>query len=192
MICLLMSQIVVAENAKSILEKAEAHFRSAGNVKIGFQLKVNDRSTTGFINIADKRFFCDMAGTTVWFDGTTMWHYVKSNEEVNVTTPSEKEVARMNPYSFLSLYKKGYECKMGKSTNDSYEVIMTGGKDAAYSSITVLLSKKTYEPKRIKTVTKKNTLDITINSFLTNQKFGQETFRFNPKEFPKVEVVDLR
>lgn len=188
----LVSQFAVAENAKDVLDKAAARFKAAGNVKIGFQMNANGNSTTGYIDVADSKFFCDMAGVSVWFDGSTMWHYVKANEEVNVTTPSEKDVARMNPYSFLTLYKKGYTCKKGKDASGYYEVLLTGDQSATYQSITVRLKKGSYEPVYVKTVAKKMTTEITVNSYLTNQKFPAEEFRFNPKEFPKVEVVDLR
>ena len=189
---LLASQFVMAENAKSLLDKAATQFKSAGSVKVGFQLTVDGKTTTGYIDITDNKYFCDMAGVSVWFDGKTMWHYVKANEEVNVTTPSEKEIARMNPYSFLSIYKKGYVCKMGKSSPMYHEIVLTGDKNASYKSILVRLNKKTFEPLYVKTTTRKYTTEITVNSYLTHQAFPAETFRFNPKEFPKVEIVDLR
>ena len=187
-----VAQLAIAENAKTILDKASARFREAGNVKIGFQLTTGGNTTTGYINVAEKKFFCDMDGFCVWFDGTTMWHYVKANEEVNISTPSARNLERMNPYFFLSMYKNGYTCKMGKSTKDYYEVIMKGNSKTAFSSVTVRLSRKDYSPLYTKTVTKKTTMEITVNSFLPGQKFEASSFRFNPKEFPQVEVIDLR
>ena len=189
---LLVAQLTMAENAKAILDKASSRFKAAGDVKIGFQLTTGGNTSTGYINIAGKKYFCDMGGFCVWFDGTTMWHYVKSNEEVNVSTPSARNVERMNPYFFLSMYKNGYTCKMGKTTNTSYEVILSGNTKTAFSSVTVRLNKKDYSPLYIRTVTKKTTMEITVNSFLTDQKFEASSFRFNPKEFPKAEVIDLR
>jgi len=182
----------MADKATTILDKASANFKSAGNVRIGFSMDVDGRSTTGYINVSGKKFFCDLAGACVWFDGTTMWHMIKSNEEVNVTTPSAKQVERMNPYSFLTIYKKGYKCKMGKSTNKYYEVVLTGKGNTTYNSIVVRFDKISYEPLYTKMVTKKNTMEITVNSYLTHQNFDAVSFRFNPKEFPKVEIVDLR
>lgn len=186
------AQLTMAENAKAILDKASAHFKEAGDVKIGFQLTTGGNTSTGYINVAGKRFFCDMGGFSVWFDGTTMWHYVKANEEVNVSTPSARNLERMNPYFFLSMYKNGYTCKMGKSTKEYYEVIMRGSSKTAFTSVTVRLSRKDYSPLYTKTVTKKTTMEITVNSFLPGQQFEASSFRFNPKEFPKVEVIDLR
>ncbi len=189
---LFVAQLTMAENAKAILDKASARFKAAGDVKIGFQLTTSGNTTTGYINVAEKKFFCDMGGFCIWFDGTTMWHYVKATEEVNVSTPSARNVERMNPYFFLSMYKNGYTCKMGKSTKIYYEVIMSGNSKTAFTSVTVRLSRKDYSPLYTKTVTKKTTMEINVNSFLPDQKFEASTFRFNPKEFPQAEVIDLR
>lgn len=191
-ILLFVTHMVFADNAKAILDKASAQFKAAGDVKIGFQITANNQNTTGYINIAANKFYCDMAGVDVWFDGTTMWHYIKADGEVSVTTPSSKNLAKMNPYFFLTIYKKGYKCKMGKSTKEYYEVVMTGGKDTDFSSITVRLNRKNYNPIYSKTVSKKNTIEITVNSFLPHQSFDASSFRFNPREFPGVEVIDLR
>ncbi len=191
-LCLLVAQLTMAENAKAVLDKASARFMEAGNVKIGFQITTGGNTSTGYINIAEKKFFCDMGGICVWFDGTTMWNYVKATEEVNISTPSPRNVERMNPYFFLSMYKNGYTCKMGKSTKTYYEVIMNGNSKTAFSTVTVRISKKDYSPLYTKTVTKKNTMEITVNSYLPNQKFDAASFRFNPKEFPNAEVIDLR
>ena len=100
---LLLPQLLLAEGATAILDKAAARFKAAGDVKIGFQVSTEAGSTTGYIDIAGNKFHCDMGGTRVWFDGTTLWNYVKANEEVNVTTPSEAETARLNPYSFITM-----------------------------------------------------------------------------------------
>ena len=189
---LLLPQLLLAEGATAILDKAAARFKAAGDVKIGFQVSTEAGSTTGYIDIAGNKFHCDMGGTRVWFDGTTLWNYVKANEEVNVTTPSEAETARLNPYSFITMYKKGYSCKNGKSTKAYHEVIMTGSKNTAYKSVVVRLDKKNYQPLYVKTTTAKHTTEVTVNSYLTNQKFPATRFSFSKKEFPKAEVVDLR
>jgi len=192
LILMFATQLTFAEKATDILDKAAAKFRAAGDVKIGFQASTDNGSTMGFIDIAGNKFHCDMAGTIVWFDGKTMWHYVKSNEEVNVTTPTVAQAAKLNPYSFISLYKKGYICKMGKSTNAYHEIILTGKKGSAYQTIVVHLEKSSYKPLYVKTETQKVVTEITVNSYLTKQNFSADTFTFNKKDFPKAEVVDLR
>ena len=187
-----VTQLTFAGDATSVLDKAAARFKAAGDVKIGFQASTENGSTMGYIDIAGNKFHCDMAGTIVWFDGKTMWHYVKSNEEVNITAPTAAQAAKLNPYSFISLYKKGYNCKMGKSTSAYYEVILKGKNGSAYQTIVVHLEKSSYKPLYVRTETKKVVTEITVNSYLTQQKFSADTFTFSKKDFPKAEVVDLR
>ena len=182
---------VKAQDAKKILDKSAAAFTKAGNVKIGFSANVNGNNAGGTICISGNKFQLNTGDLIIWFDGKSMWNYVVVNDEVNVSHPSAKEVARMNPYSFLTLYKKGYDCSMGKSSSTEYEVILKGQKGSAYNRITVRMSKKSYQPTYIKTEAK-STMEIKVNSFASKQNFPASTFTFDKKKYPKVEVIDLR
>ena len=182
---------VKAQDAKKILDKAATAFTKAGNVKIGFSANVNGNNAGGTICISGNKFQLNTGDLIIWFDGKSMWNYVVVNDEVNVSHPSAKEVARMNPYSFLTLYKKGYDCSMGKSSSTEYEVILKGQKGSAYNRITVRMSKKSYQPTYIKTEAK-STMEIKVNSFASKQNFPASTFTFDKKKYPKVEVIDLR
>ena len=123
---LLVAVLLHAQNATSVLDKSAATLRTAGNVKIGFTLEVDGGASAGYIKLQRQKFVVNVGGSITWFDGKTMWTYVKANDEVNVTTPSADAVAKMNPYAFLSFYKKGYTVKMGKGTAKEHEVLLTG------------------------------------------------------------------
>lgn len=194
LVVLMMSALVAnaADNATKILDKTAAAYKSSGGVNIGFQMDIDGQVTTGKIKLSGNKFCCSTSGNVAWFDGKTMWHYVHDNEEVNVTNPSEKDLARMNPYSFLSMYKKGYTNTVKKTTDKEYQIEMKGNKGSGYRSIEVHLNKSSYQPTYIKMVNSKHTVIITINSYLKNQKFSATDFTFNKKEYPGAEVVDLR
>lgn len=190
---LLLSVSSFAQNADKILDKTSATLKAAGNVKIGYTLKAEGESSVGYIKIQGQKFVINMGGSITWFDGKNMWLYVKENEEVNVTTPSASQVAKMNPYAFLTFYKKGYKAKMGKSTSSDYEVILTGNEGSAYSEVVLRTNKKTYVPSSIKMTSAKGFVtEIDCNSFLPNQKYDASTFKFNKSKFPNAEVIDLR
>lgn len=190
---LIVANAAFAQDATKILDKTSAAIKSAGNVKIGFTLTADGNSGTGYIKLQGQKFVVNMAGGITWFDGTTMWNYVKKNEEVNVTTPSATEVAKMNPYSFISFYKKGYTAKMGNSTSKEYEILLTGQANSPYSKVTLRVNKSSYEPTYIHTTSAKgNVTEIHCNSFLKKQKYNDSTFRFNKSNYPDAEVVDLR
>lgn len=190
---LVAAMVVCAQNATQLLDKSAATLRAAGNVKIGFTLEAEGGASTGYIKLQKQKFVINMGGSITWFDGKTMWTYVKSNEEVNVTTPSTDAVAKMNPYAFLSFYKKGYTAKMGKSTTKEHEVVLTGKQGSPFKKVVVRINKSTRYPSVITmTSSKGDVTTIRCNSFLKNQKYTTATFQFNKKNYPNVEVIDLR
>ena len=181
-----------ADNETKILDKTAETYKKAGDVKIGFTIDVSGQSSAGVIKLSGQKFCCTTGGNVAWFDGKTMWSYVKANEEVNVSNPSEKEITRLNPYAFLNIYKKGYKAKVSKTTDKEYYITLTGKKGSAYKSIDIHLDKVSYQPSYVKMVTAKRTLTIKVNSYLKNQKFASSDFTFSKKEYPKAEIVDLR
>lgn len=190
---LLVAVLLHAQNATSVLDKSAATLRAAGNVKIGFTLEVDGGASAGYIKLQRQKFVVNVGGSITWFDGKTMWTYVKANEEVNVTNPSADAVAKMNPYAFLSFYKKGYTVKMGKGTDKEHEVLLTGKSGSPYTNVVVRINKSTQYPTFIKMTSSKGAVTtIRCNSFLKNQKYKDSTFQFNKKNYPDAEIVDLR
>ena len=193
LISLFVALMAEAQEATKILDKSAATLRAAGNVKIAFTLEVDGGASTGYIKLQRQKFVINMGGTITWFDGKTMWTYVKANDEVNVTTPSSDAVAKMNPYAFLSFYKKGYTAKMGKGTAKEDEVILTGKAGSPFKKVVVRINKSTKYPTVITMTTPKDAVTtIRCNSFQKNQKYKDSTFQFNKKNYPNAEVVDLR
>ena len=190
---LLVAVLLHAQNATSVLDKSAATLRAAGNVKIGFTLELDGGASAGYIKLQRQKFVVNVGGSITWFDGKTMWTYVKANEEVNVTNPSADAVAKMNPYAFLSFYKKGYTVKMGKGTAEEHEVLLTGKSGSPYTNVVVRINKSTQYPTFIKMTSSKGAVTtIRCNSFLKNQKYKDSTFQFNKKNYPDAEIVDLR
>lgn len=193
LMCLFFGLMAEAQDATKILDNSAATLRAAGNVKIGFTMEVDGGASTGYIKLQRQKFVINMGGTITWFDGKTMWTYVKANDEVNVTTPSADAVAKMNPYAFLSFYKKGYTAKMGKSTTKEHEVVLTGKSGSPFKKVVVRINKSTRYPSVITMTSSKDAVTtIRCNSFLKNQKYTDPTFQFNKKNYPNAEVVDLR
>lgn len=190
---LVLVVVAYAQNANQLLDSSAATLRAAGNVKIGFTMELEGGSSTGYIKLQRQKFVINMGGSITWFDGKTMWTYVQANDEVNVTTPSADAVAKMNPYAFLSFYKKGYAVQMGKSTAKEYEVILTGKQGSPYKKVVVRINKSTRYPSVITMTSSKDAVTtIRCNSFLKNQKYKESTFQFNKKNYPNAEIVDLR
>ncbi|MEE0520046.1 MAG: LolA-like putative outer membrane lipoprotein chaperone [Bacteroidaceae bacterium] len=182
-----------AQSASNILDTSASALKSAGNTRIDFTADVNGASGKGYIKIQGQKFVLNLGDMITWFNGKTMWNYVRKNEEVTVTEPSPSEIAKINPYSFLHFYKKGYKATMGKSTSRDHEVILQSEGNAQYKKVILHINRKTNYPSSISMTTSGGQqVTIRCTEVKSNQKFTASTFQFNQKKYPDAEVVDLR
>jgi len=186
---------VHAQSATSILDKAAATFRKAGGVKIGYTYQMNGQGGAGDIQLKGNKFVNHMDGQKLWFNGKTLWTYIPDNQEVNVTTPTQKELAKMNPYAFISLYKKGYKATLGGNGTKKYYVIQLTATNTkrSPSRITVHVSRSDYRLLYAKlTLSSGDTLTVSVTSYKDRQQWADSHFAFPSKSYPDVEVIDLR
>ena len=187
----LMSAGSFAQSAKSVLDKAASHITVKDGVKANFKMTGSMGNTSGTILIKGRKFQATTPVATVWFDGKTQWTYVKKNDEVNVTTPTEAQLQAINPYNFINLYKNGYTATLNKSGKDFIVHLTASSKDKKIREMFISVNKSSYHPTQVKLLqgTKWTIFDITD---LKKQNIPDTQFRFNAKDFPQSEVIDLR
>ena len=180
-----------AQSAKTVLDKAAASITAQTGVKANFKMTAANGSTSGSIAIKGKKFHATTPQATVWFDGKTQWTYMKNNDEVNVSNPSEAQLQAINPYNFINLYKKGYAYTMNTAGN-SYVVHLTANsKERKIKELFITVNKKSYQPTQVKILQGKKWTTFDISN-IQKQKLSDGLFRFNSKDFPKAEIIDLR
>jgi outer membrane lipoprotein-sorting protein len=180
----------VAQNAKTILDKTAAAVSSKSGAKASFTIKGSSFNTSGTFAMKGKKFHASTPQATIWYDGTTQWTYMKKNDEVNISRPSDSQQQAINPYSFIYLYKDGYSytaTKQGKN----YEVHLKATKKKSIDEMYIVVNQKTYIPSQIRYHQGKGWTTIDITKF-TSASLSDATFRFNSKDFPSAEVIDLR
>ncbi len=189
-----LAQTSAKELTTDILDKAASQLKKEGGVTIGFTIQNANGSDNGTLDMLGKKFHSVMDGLETWYDGKNMWSYVPANEEVNLTKPKASELAKVNPYYFLDIYKKGYKLTKGNNTNSYYEVLMNSiNPKSSISKAVVRIDRQTYHIKYIKVTNAKNVwLEINVTSYRKGQKFPAGTFAFSKSKHPKADVIDLR
>lgn len=189
----LLALAMQAQTAMQVLDKTAAEFRNTPSVNIDFEIGINGDTDTGSIVLQGNKFCTKTHDMTMWFDGKTMWTYVHANEEVNITEPTSTQLARINPYSFLNMYKQGYDVAFGGNTSSYYEVVLTAteAKTSIQKAI-IRISKSTNSPTYVMMGSKKSDLEINVLSYKKGVKQADSVFKFDKKKYPKVDVVDLR
>ncbi|MBR4482278.1 MAG: outer-membrane lipoprotein carrier protein LolA [Prevotella sp.] len=187
----LLSTATYAQTATSILDKAAATVTMKEGVKADFKMSGSMGSTSGTIVIKGKKFHATTREASVWFDGKTQWTYMKDNDEVNVSTPNESQLQAINPYNFINLYKKGYKATLNSSGNSHVVHLTASSADRKIKELFITVDKKTYHPTQVKLLQGKKWTIFDITN-LKKQATADAEFRFNAKDFPHAEIIDLR
>ena len=180
-----------AQSAKSVLDKAAATITTQQGVRANFKMTTTTGSTSGTIAIKGKKFYATTPQATVWFDGKTQWTYVKNNDEVNVSNPTEAQLQAINPYNFINLYKQGYAYTMNTAGVDYVVHLTATGSQRKIKELFISIDKKNYQPKQVKMLQGKKWTTFDISN-IKKGKMADSQFRFNSKDFPKAEIIDLR
>ena len=188
---MLMSVATYGQTAKSVLDKAAATVSAKEGIRANFRMSGTHGHTKGSIAVKGRKFYATTPQATVWFDGKTQWTYMKNNDEVNVSNPTESQLQAINPYNFINLYKRGYNYTINTAGKDYVVHLLANSGERKIKELFVTVDKKNYQPKQVKMLQGKKwtTFDITN---IKKEKLADGQFRFNSKDFPKAEIIDLR
>lgn len=190
-----------AQTAMKVLDATASKIKSSGDVKVNFTATSyngtsEEGSISGIMCLQGKKLTLSTPEMKTWYDGKTQWSMIQGSGEVNMTHPTEKEMAAMNPYTFINLYKRGYKMSMKETTlrgQSVYEVHMIARYAGSMAQeIYVDVNKNTYTPLCIRIRQDDNWNRITIHSLQGGQKFDKDFFTFPKSEYNDVEIIDLR
>lgn len=188
---MLLSVATYAQTAKSVLDKAAATVTVKEGVKANFKMTVSNGTTSGTLLLKGRKFHATTPVATIWFDGKTQWTYLKNNDEVNVSNPTEAQLQAINPYNFINLYKKGYNATLNKSGKDYIVHLTATDKSKKIQELFVSVNKTNYHPTQVKLLQGKKWTVFDISD-LKRQNIPDSLFQFNSKDFPNAEIIDLR
>jgi len=184
--------VLSAQTAKEVLDKCAATVSAKGGVQADFSMtSAQFSNVSGSISVKGRMFSAKTNAAAMWFDGKTLWTYMAKNDEVNVTNPSAAQLQTLNPYNFINLYKQGFKYTMTKAAN-AFNVHLTAkDKKRGVQEMFITVDKSTYQPKEVKLLQKQKWTTFTISN-LKQANLSDDIFRFNSKDFPQAEVIDLR
>lgn len=200
----LLSFAQSSEEARKILDRFYESYEQSRGVTFSFEVTTIDANgmryhpQQGEAMMKGDKFKLDLNTAIIWFDGKTQWVLLKDAGEVNISTPSAKELAFISPLALLRLYKSGYTLKKPVSAivNGQSAYVIEMIPTTSYSDfkqLSVAVDKKTNRVLQIKTTLKNNQISIIdIKNYSDNHNFPDSVFVFNKAEYPDVEVVDLR
>lgn len=179
-----------ASQARKILDKTASIIGRKGGAVANFSMSGKYGNSSGTIAIKGNKFNAKTAQVIVWYDGKTQWTYMKKNQEVNISTPNEAQQQSMNPYKFISIYKNGFKLSM-KNVSGGWQIHLYAANQKRTIKEMYVTIGKNYLPKTIKMRQSNGWTTIKVSNFKA-KNLSDATFRFNAKDYPHAEIVDLR
>jgi outer membrane lipoprotein-sorting protein len=190
--------------AKVILDAVSAKFKTYKTVQAGFTYKVENASgkalstKKGTILMKGTKYKVGFGGQEIFCDGTTIWNYDKSANEVTISKLDASSGMITPQKLFTNFYDKDFlyvlngEKKMGAKTIQEIEMTPVD-KSKPFHKVYVQIDKaaKTiYSTKVLENAG--NRYSYTVSTMKTNTALADNLFVFDKKKYPGVEEVDLR
>lgn len=191
-------------DAKKVLDAVSTKFKTFSTVKADFTYKVENTAgkalstKTGTILMKGTKYKVNFAGQEIFCNGTTIWNYDKSANEVTISKLDASSGMITPQKLFTNFYDKDFyyilngEKKIGSKTIQEIEMTPVD-KSKPFHKVYLQVDKagKTiYSTKVLENAG--NRYSYTVTSLKTNQPMADNLFVFDKSKYPDVEEIDLR
>ena len=190
--------------AKKVLDAVSIKFKTFKAIKASFALKIENAAgkvqgvKSGSVMMKGVKYRVSITGQEIFCDGATVWTYDVAAKEVQVSTLDNGSGSITPQKLFTNFYDKDFLFVLGQDVKRGgkvYKLVELTPIDKTKpffkvelevdKSTNVIMSTKVFEKNG-------NRYLYAINSINTNAVVADESFSFNPKKYPGVEVIDLR
>lgn len=202
---ILTGQLTFAQskkNAEDILRQVSEKTKSFSSIRISFTYNMDNpsakvhESETGTLLVKGDQYRLDIAGQKVISDNRTVWTYIGEANEVQINAVEEDENV-LTPTRLLTSYSEDYKSKLvGEIMKDGrgqYVIELKPNADKSFTRIELNIDKELFRITRIAIQDKSgNTFSYLVNKFEPDVTVKDNDFIFNQKDYPGVEVIDMR
>lgn len=186
--------------AKKILDAVSAKFKTFKSVQSNFTLKIENAASkvlgnkSGTVYMKGTKYRIKVAGQDIFSDGVNVWTVDPGAKEITLTKldPSNNTITPQK--LFTDFYNKDFLYKLNGEVKGIQEVELTPiDKSKLFHKVLVFINKATKSITATKIFEKAgNRYTYTVSGMTTNTNIADAMFIFNQRNYPGMELVDLR
>lgn len=186
--------------AKKILDAVSSKFKTFKSVQSNFTLKIENAANkvlgnkTGTVYMKGTRYRIKVAGQDIFSDGSNVWTVDPAAKEITLTKldPSNNTITPQK--LFTDFYNKDFLYKLNGEVKGIQEVELTPiDKSKLFHKVIVFINKASKSISSTKIFEKAgNRYTYVVSGMKTNTNIADAMFIFNQKNYPGMELVDLR
>ena len=155
-----------------------------------------DEKKTGKIFVSGDKYRIEMQGQVIISDGKTLWTYLEDSQEVMISNMEDNDES-ISPTKILTSYNKDYDARFSRDAtykNSNLKLIeLKPSEGKNFEKMSVLVNEKKLGLENFSLYDKAgNVFTYHIINMKPNTDLPADTFTFDPKKHPDVEVVDMR
>lgn len=188
--------------ASPIMQKLAAKYKAFTTMQIDYTYKaVKEKqtlsATTGKALIKGDKYRITFSDQIFFCDGTSMWNYQKSTNECSIYNYEESDDDALNPAKMIANWQKEFTAKLIREDVEKNKAVviidLTPKTGQSYYKIRLVIDKNKEEILRTSIYEKDNTVyTYYFDTFVTNAAISEGTFKFDPAQYPGVEINDMR
>jgi len=191
-------------DAKKVLDAVSAKFKTFKTVKGNFTLEAKDATgktqgkKTGVVYMKGVKYRVSITGQEIFCDGKNVWTYDKGANEVQISEFDNSSGSITPQKLFTNFYDKDFLYKLNSEkavAGKTIQEIELTPTDKSKPFFKVLLGiDKGSKMISSTTIYEKggNRYTYAMSNMSTNAAIPDDTFVFDAKKYPGVEVIDLR
>lgn len=192
-----------AAKGKTILNKVSKKYKQYKNFKADFKQTLflgksnKSESENSTLYVKGNAFRLDTKDQNIYCDGTTMWSYLKDDNQVSISNFNSATLG-FNPAEIFTIYEKGFSyAYMGdeKIAGKNYNLVELTPTDKSknFYKVKMFIDPANSLVKQVELFEKNgNRTTISVTNFESNLNLGAGTFTFSKSAHPNVEVIDYR
>ena len=187
-------------NAKKILDAVSAKFKSFKSVQSNFSLKIENAANkimgnkSGTVFMKGTKYRIKVVGQDKFCDGSNVWTVDAAAKEITLTRldPSNNTITPQK--LFTNFYDKDFLYKLNSDAKGIQEIELTPlDKSKMFHKVILFINKAAKTITSTKVFEKAgNRYTYTVSGMNTTTVISDATFTFNQKNYPGMELVDLR
>jgi len=206
---LVLGLFTVAQNPKNvdggavnILNDVATKYAAFSTIQFDFTYKREKDTKTletfkGKLLVKGNSYQTAYNGQQFYCNGTTIWNYQPITKEVSIFDYDENEEQWFNPTKLLTNWNKSYRAKFIREIFENNKMIviidLTPLKVQSFYKIRLKVEQTSNELKSIAIYEKDNTIHTYIVDKMTTNKSLEDTkFTFDTKQYPEIQINDMR
>lgn len=186
--------MLATPTAAEIIEKSAALVHSSKPITVKFSIATSKGNSDGEIISMGNKFFINMSGGKIWYDGRTMTSYNPSAKEATTAIPSASELREVNPFYYLKGWHKLYTVSLAKSDQKKKYIVILSPKNKNSEARKAVLSvdSRNFKPlKLVINIKSGEVITITVKEITSAGEKNASGFKFPASKYPNTEIIDL-